>query len=394
MRFTSTLQDHAELDVALDRALAAVRDGLDGGSPNLVVMFVSPHHAPGWEALPRRVRAAFPGVALVGCSGGGVIGDGREVEDTPALSLTAAVLPDVAIKPFHVTNAEVVELRASPGRWHERLGVLPEHQPGFVVLPDPFTVDAEALMRSLDAAYPGVAKVGGLVSGARRATENRLFLGDRSLDRGAVGVAMWGDVQVDALVAQGCRPIGDPLVVTRAERNLVYELDGEPVVEVLDALYTALPARDQQLFRGSPHIGVVMDPSIDKPRPGDFLVRNLLGLDRERGVIAVGHVLEPRQVVQFHVRDAEASRADLTDLLDRRRREGVAPDGALLFSCLGRGRRFYGEADHDSRLLRDKLGPVPVGGFFCSGEIGPVHARTYLHGYTSSFGLFRPRGWD
>ena len=95
-------------------------------------------------------------------------------------------------------------------------------------------------------------------------------------------------------------------------------------------------------------------------------------------------------MVQFHLRDARTSAADLDELLGRYAR--AARHGALLFSCLGRGEHLYGEPDHDTDAFRRHVGDVPLGGFFCNGEIGPVHGTTFLHGYTSAFGLFRPRG--
>jgi small ligand-binding sensory domain FIST len=95
-------------------------------------------------------------------------------------------------------------------------------------------------------------------------------------------------------------------------------------------------------------------------------------------------------VVQFHLRDAQTSADDLAAHLRERARE-PRPAGALLFSCLGRGRHLYGAPDHDSSVFAARYGGVPLGGFFCNGEIGPVHGRTFLHGYTSSFGLFGPR---
>ena len=130
--------------------------------------------------------------------------------------------------------------------------------------------------------------------------------------------------------------------------------------------------------------------------PGDFLIRNLVGLDRGRGVVAVAAMLEPGSVVQFHIRDATASAEDLVGVLARHKlgEHGQACAGAVMFSCLGRGRSFYGAVDHDTELFREHVGDVALGGFFCSGEIGPVHGRTFLHGYTSAFGLFRPRGWN
>ncbi|HTM19139.1 MAG TPA: FIST C-terminal domain-containing protein, partial [Kofleriaceae bacterium] len=191
------------------------------------------------------------------------------------------------------------------------------------------------------------------------------------------------------VVAQGCRPIGAPLFATRAEGNLIHELDGTPAVEVLESLYSELPARDQALFRTSLFIGVVMDERREVYRQGDFLVRNLIGIDARSGALAVSARLRANAVVQFQLRDADTSAADLQALLDAR--DGDAPAGALLFSCMGRGEMLYGRPHHDAEMFRARVGAVPLGGFFCNGEIGPVAGRTHLHGYTSSFALFRPR---
>jgi small ligand-binding sensory domain FIST len=103
-------------------------------------------------------------------------------------------------------------------------------------------------------------------------------------------------------------------------------------------------------------------------------------------------VLRDGQVVQFHLRDAQTSADDLQTLLRQRRDgDGARPEGALMFSCLGRGMHLYDRADHDTDMFREFYGAVPLGGFFCNGEIGPVQGKTFLHGYTSSFGLFFPR---
>ena len=136
-----------------------------------------------------------------------------------------------------------------------------------------------------------------------------------------------------------------------------------------------------------------MDELIDDPVQGDFLIRNVVGMDQSTGALAIGEMLKEGQLVQFHLRDAETSADDLTAVLSRyadEHRENEIP-GALLFSCLGRGEHLYGKPNHDTDLFRDKLGDVPLGGFFCNGEIGQVSGTTFLHGYTSSFGLFRPK---
>ena len=207
---------------------------------------------------------------------------------------------------------------------------------------------------------------------------------------GLVGVALAGNIEVETIVAQGCRPIGEPMFITKCQGNLLWELDGVSAVKVLEDLYESLDPGDQELARHSLFLGIVMSEQQQEYRQGDFLIRNVVGMDADRGVLAVGAALHESSVVQFHLRDAKTSAADLEQLLARQ--EGLAqPQGALLFSCLGRGVYLYGRPDHDTDAFRRHMGDVPLGGFFCNGEIGPVHGTTFLHGYTSSFGLFRRR---
>jgi len=249
---------------------------------------------------------------------------------------------------------------------------------------------AEVGWRFQVGAFAGSPKAGGLASGGRAPGENALFLDGRTIPAGAVGAVLSGRIRMDTIVAQGCRPVGSPLFVTRAEDNLVLELDGRPATELLGELYRELSPEDRALARTSLFVGVVMNEGQDEYRQGDFLIRNLIGVDPDRGILAVGEPMERGQVVQFHLRDAETSAHDLEVLLGRYREERPeSPRGALLFSCLGRGRHLYGEPHHDSRCITRHLGELPIGGFFCNGEIGPVGGRSFLHGYTSSIALFR-----
>lgn len=396
MKWVASLSTKSRYEDAFEEAASAISSQLEGEKPHLVVVFLSAHYEADYDRVPLDVKARFKGAVLIGCSGGAIIGNGQEVEDRPAFSMTAAVLPDVAIVPFHVPPGELPDVEEAPARWHERLGLVPEQEPDFLVLPDPFSSDAQQLAWGLDAAYPRATVVGGLASGARVPGENALYIGERTHTDGVVGVAIYGDIRVDTVVAQGCRPLGKPMRITRSERNLLFELDGRPAIDILDETFTVLNGQEQAIFQRSPMLGIAMDSERDAYGPGDFLIRNLVGLDRANGVLAVAAMLETETMVQFHIRDAAASAQDLAGVLTRHRMSetGDRAVGALVFSCLGRGRQFYGSSNHDTALFREHFGDIALGGFFCSGEIGPVHGRTFLHGYTSSFGLFRPRGWS
>jgi small ligand-binding sensory domain FIST len=260
-----------------------------------------------------------------------------------------------------------------------------------LLLGDPFTSNAEAITRALDAAYPDAVTAGGLASAGDAPGGNALFLGGDLYREGTVGVGLSGNVCLTTAVAQGCRPIGQPLFVTRCEGNVLLEVDGKPPLEVLNSLFERASEHDRRLFQSSLFIGVEMQPERVEYGQGDFLIRNLIGSDPDKGSLVVGTALEATQVVQFHLRDAATAATDLAERLQRCEAALERAEGALLFSCLGRGRGLYGRPHHDSQLFLERAGPIALGGFFGNGEIGPVEGRTFLHAYTSAFAIFGPR---
>ncbi|MCZ6784270.1 MAG: FIST C-terminal domain-containing protein [Proteobacteria bacterium] len=389
MNWASSVSERPELARAVDECVAALREGLLGETPDLLIGFVSPHHAAAHQELPGRLQAAFPGALLLGCGGQSVIGSGRELEGRPGLALCAAHLPGVSLSPFHLDASDVATLGDTPEHWPTLVGAQASEDPHFILLGDPFSGDVEALAQSLDASFPTSVKVGGLASGAQEPGESALFLGDEIHRSGFVGLALHGDVQVDAIVAQGCRPVGDPMFVTHCRGNVLHAVDGRQPMEVLGELFARADPGERELLQHALFLGIEMVSDRTEYGQGDFLIRNLTGGDPDGGALSVAASLHDTQVVQFHVRDRHAAAEDLA----RRLREypGRHASGALLFSCLGRGEALYGEPDHDSRLFAECLGSVPLTGFFCNGEIGPVQDRTFLHSYTSAFGIFRPR---
>lgn len=389
MQWHSASSDARELSGALEASSATLCARLGGAKADLVLVFASDAHRAGFRALLDGIRLRFPGARVVGCSAESVIGGGREIEERPGLSLLAASLPGVHVHSFRIPEHDVQQAVAA---LREELPF--DAPPAFVLLGDPFGLDAEGLVDAFDAAWPGAPKIGGLASGGRAPGETALFLDGERHQGGAVGLALAGEVVLDTLVAQGCRPIGNPLFVTRCRDGFLLEVDGRPPLETLQAIFEAAPPEDRTLMRSALFLGIEMSAGQHAYGQGDFLIRNLVGMDADSGALAVAAPLSEAQVVQFHVRDARASSADLEERFDRYRNAAAgarAARGVLLFSCLGRGQGLYGRPDHDSDVLRRHLGDVPVGGFFCNGEIGPVQGRTFLHGYTSAFGILRPR---
>jgi small ligand-binding sensory domain FIST len=413
MRWSSSISTEIQLDGAVAECSETLEAGLAGQPPDLVAGFVSPHFSDRWTRLPSLLARRFPKAVLLGCSANGVVGGGHEIEGERALAVMAAHLPGVRLTPLVVRPGEFVDLEAicppvaavatagSAGATAGSAGATagsagasrPAGQPlpHLIVLPDPFSCPVETLVAELDRLFPGCVKIGGMASAARQPGDNLLWAGEEAVHGGAVALALEGALAVDTIVAQGCRPIGLPMFVTMGHGHLIQQLDGQRPLDVLRELHQASSPRDRELFRGSLFLGVVMRDGESEYGPGDFLIRNLLQLDPETGVLAVAAEVHEGSVVQFHLRDAQTSADDLHAHLRSRTLE-PPPAGALLFSCLGRGRGLYGAPDHDSQAFAARFGRVPLGGFFCNGEIGPVHGRTFLHGYTSSFGLFRAAG--
>ena len=393
MRWGSAVSNNASLQGAVEECVSSVLDGLEGLRPDLAFVFLSAAHAAAYGEVPALVRRGLGDCPLLGCSGGGVIGAGREVEGGPGLAIAAAAMPEAELSLFHVENDGLPDQDSPPERWWEVVGSSPDGQPDFVLLADPFSFAADRLIAGIDYAFPGSATIGGLASGAHGPGGNALYVGDEVRTSGAIGVAVAGSVTIDTVVAQGCRPIGAPMQVTSCADNWLLALDGKTPVQALVDIMGRLDESDRNLARHSLFLGVAMDRLNETPSMGDFLIRNIVGVDQSRGYLAIGELPSEGQLVQFHLRDAQTSTEDLDAMLNRYSIEHPIYEetGALLFSCLGRGLNLFGRADHDTDMFREKVNAMPLTGFFCNGEIGPVGGTTFLHGYTSSFGIFRTR---
>jgi small ligand-binding sensory domain FIST len=394
MQFASALSRDPDLRRAVDEVTAAIRRDLGDRPIDLAIVFVSPHTQGSPDEAVIRLHDALSPKTMVGCSGGGIIGARSEVEGTPALSVLAGWMPGARLHATHWEDGDLPSPDAPPSVWIERVGIAPSDVSGLVVLPEPFTFAAERLLDGLDFAYLKAPKVGGLVSGANDPERHVLVHGRRCHRSGAIVLAIGGAVVLDAMVAQGCKPFGKVGHITAASQHRLEGVDGKRTLQFLQEQLEGLDEADLELARRNPlFLGIAMDPfASEDPGPGDYLIRNVLGVDPNRGSLTIGEVLSVGRAVQFHLRDRSTSRRDLIDVLRRgRRRARTAPAGAVLFSCLGRGRHLYGEDGHDTRVFHEEIGEVPLAGFFCNGEIGPVQGATHLHGYTSSFGVFRAR---
>jgi small ligand-binding sensory domain FIST len=370
---------------AADRARAALE-----GSCDLAVVFASGQHLPMAKWLLSEVHERLEPGALIGCGAGGTVAGGQELEDVPGLVVWGASLPGARLETMHVTaerDAEGFRLLGLP----ESLAKPGDGEGGadesLIALCDPFSFPAEELLASLERSHPQMPVLGGLAS-VSYAGGAMLMRDGEVHTEGGVAVRMRG-VEVIPCVSQGACPVGPEMTITRAEANVIAELAGKPAMERLGEVIAALPERERDLASSGVLVGLVIDENRPEYERGDFLVRPIIGADRESGAIAIGEPVRVGQTVRLQVRDAASADEDLRQAL-RAQAQALGSDGAagaLLFTCNGRGSHMFEVPDHDAGALQDALG-APAAGFFCAGEIGPVGGRNFLHGFTATMAVF------
>jgi len=351
--------------------LGAGDDGAgDGGPddpPDLALLFVTPPHAGALEDAARAIRELLNPGALLGCAAISVVGGGREVEQSPGVALWVGRTG--AVSPFHLTVQDTPDGQTVTG-WPDEI---PDDPSALLLIPDPFSFPADTFLQRLHQDRPGLQVLGGMASAARGPGGNRLVIDDRVVSSGAVGAFLPSTLTVTSVVSQGCRPVGTPFAVTRAEGNIIHELAGKPALDRLQEVAAAADEADRRLLVDFVHIGLVVDErKIDFDR-GDFLIRNVLGADPRVGAIMVNDVVEVGSTAQFQVRDAVSAGDDLTHLMGFR-----DADAALLFTCNGRGSHMFATPDHDASVVSESLGGVPLAGMFCAGELGPIGGRNFV----------------
>lgn len=360
-----------------------------GMKPDLALVFASHDHADEVETLVSEVWEQVEARTLIGCLADGIIGPDREIERAPAVALWAAKMPGVKTLPFLLDQQDMERIE-DQADWLDRLGLKADDKPSFIILPEPFSIDAEGCIDKLDSLFTGCTIVGGMASGGTAPRQNRLFFDDQVLRQGMVGVSLCGPVSVQPVVSQGCRPIGEPFVITKAEQYVIQELRGRPAMDVLREVFAHADPSERTLMQQGIHVGRVVDERLRTFGRGDFLIRNLMGVVGEEG-LAINALVRPGQTIQFHVRDSKAASEDMRALLAGKIAEVPQPPaGALLFTCNGRGTGMFGKPHHDVGVVNSLAKECPVAGFFAQGEIGPIGHKTFIHGFTSSLALFRP----
>ena len=379
----SATSEHHDTRTAVDEVGSALHDGLGGKAPDVIVMMASFHHT---AALPEACddlrRMLVPGHLLAGTVES-VLGDSRELEGIAGMSALALRFGPhghgVRLSPWRTTPWEPIPL-SQPEAMSVRLDICDDTKCVFA-LADPFSTPSTRLLPAIGGCLGSghcVPVTGGLLSGASQPSCNRLVLDDIVQDAGAIGLTISGDVDIRTIVSQGCRPVGQPVVVTEVDGNVLTGLDGKPALDTVRSQLSELPEFERALLPGGLLIGRAIDASKKRLGRGDFVVRNVLGVDAKKKAIAIGELPRRGQTIQLHLRDAQASHEDLQLLLDGQQVHDP-PLAAFLVTCNGRGQQLFGEVGHDTTIVRSRLDQAPLAGFFAAGEFGPLTGRNFIH---------------
>lgn len=385
MKIGAAVFANGSLSMALTRVIEAASAPLAGAAADLGFLFASNHFEDDLEQAARTVRERTGVRALIGCTAESIIGTEGEIEQEPAVSLWLGSLPGVELGAFHVAPGDVEGLDSADAI-RRLVGCPAEAQPTLVVLGDPFSFQVVDFLNSLNDHF-AQPLIGGMASGAEGAGQSVLICDDEAHREGAVGVWLSGAIKVDVIVSQGCRPVGRPFVITKAEQNIIRQLGGKAPLAMLHEVFEAATEDERKLMQNGIFVGQVINEYKESFERGDFLIRNMLGADRSSGALAIGDYARVGRTIQFHVRDGKTADEDLKSLLAPH--HDSPPAGALLFTCNGRGKRMFPAPNHDLECIQSALGKIPVAGFFCAGELGPIGGKNFIHGHTASIALLR-----
>ena len=376
-------------DEAVIRDTATHLRGQLSDKPTFGLVFVTPDYADKATELLELIRVYGHVPTLIGCSGTGLIGRSQEQEEGSGFSLMLVSVPAGRANSFSFSQ-DTVEASSGPAFWHKHTGLKPADVKAWLVFLNPFSLNVEIWLKQWNQAYPHVPVFGGMAGGIPGDPEAWVFCDDRVVP-GGVAIALQGDIAVHSVVSQGCKPIGEPLTVTQAEKNVLLTLGSRPAYEVLSDVYKDLTDTEREQARGHLFAGIAVSEYLEEYKRGDFLVRNIIGADPKSGAVAINAVPRVGQTLQYQLRDSRVATDELKRLLHEQiARMEPPPYAGLLCTCHGRGRGLFGGPDHDAGLVNEFFPGMPLAGLFANVQLGPVGDRSFAHGYTASLALIGP----
>ena len=371
---------------ALEDAATIAMGNAQLAKADLAVVFATVDYQADYGQLFHTIHEVSGCDHLVGCSGMSVLTSAGEIEGEPAVAVLVLRSDDVSAMPFLVSSDDSSMIGAAI---RERISPKLNENSLLVVLPDVRCISPEALVHQIGEDGNRLPIVGAAASGSPDGQYIYEWLDGEVVEAGVAGMLLTGAIHTEIGVAQGCQPIGRSLEITRAEGNVIYEVNGGPALDGLQGALESLSTEDLRQSGRVVFIGIAMEKENPAPQRGDFLVRNLVGYDKESGAIAVSESVSEGQLIQFHLRNSSSADKEIQEIvldLHKRTRE-QPPAFGMYFNCLGRGKGLYGEANHDIQIIKQRFPDLPVIGFFGNAEFAPIGGRNFAHAYTGALVL-------
>jgi len=379
-------------DASTARAVTdAVEQGLAQAGvshADAALVFFSAEHSARERELVETIRRAAGTDRIAGCSAAGVLTSNGEVEGGRGLAVMVVSSDQLECQPLLFKP-----LRERDGDIGAELAAVaaPTQASGSLVtlFPDTYNGQPQRLLESLhdERGFTPVIGAGASENGAAQATYQLSSAGVTS--NAVAGLYLNGSFQSHIEITQGCQPITDPMVITKAERNLIYEIDERPALEVFAGLLKGPLAEDLRRALTVLFVGLPADRLINSVAPGKYLIRNIIGIDPDKGILGVAEEVTEGESMIFAMRDGQRARDDLNQMLQRQVNNlgGRKPAFGFYFNCCGRGSSLYGIPGIDSAYIKQALGDFPLIGMFGGYELAPLGRANHLFAYTGVLAL-------
>ncbi|HEX2229593.1 MAG TPA: FIST N-terminal domain-containing protein [Candidatus Binatia bacterium] len=352
------------------------------------IVFFTAEHAKQSRELVESLSSATGARKAAGCSAAGILTGAGEIEGTHGVAVLVFVSDQLHSEPFLVHPLREKDENAGAEIARRLAGAAAENNL-VVLLPDTYNGQPQRLLASMEsrAGFVSVIGAGASESGIGRTTYQ--LCGDAIASNAVAGLSLSGTFYTHIDITQGCQPITQPLTITKAEGHLIYEIDQQPALEVFARLLKGPLAEDLRRALQVLFVGLPANRDENSVGPGNYVIRNIIGLDPDKGILGVADDVRAGQAMIFALRDGQRAREDLNQMLARQaaRLAGKKPVFGLYFNCCARGASLYGTEGIDTAYIRQALGDFPLIGMFGGYELAPLGRANHLFAYTGVLAL-------
>ena len=367
---------------AIEQAVTTAMSNAKIAKADLVFVFATVNYVSEYQQIFRGIKDISGSDCLVGCSGMSVLTSSGEFEGQSTIAVLVVRSDQFSIYPFLETKSDATSIGAIIDSH-----VSVEDNSLLTIFPDIRNALPKQLIQKTEEHQFKVPIVGAAASGNPTTGQIHQWCREKMVEASVSGALLTGSFHMEVGVAQGCQPFGKASEITRADGNKILELNETPALEVLQKSLELLTEEDMRRSGGMVFLGMAMDDSNRSPEIGDYLIRNIVSIDRDSSAVESAEHITEGQIVRFHLRTRYTARQEIQTIIDRmsQKTQRHPPAFGLYFNCLGRGTGLYGEKNYDIGVIKAKFPDLPIIGFFGNAEYAPIGNRNFMHAYTGAF---------